>query len=286
MRKTLYILMAAAVLMGAAPLTDSQKTRLDTAADGSATVDEAALYALLENAATSDGSEAGATIPDYAQMMDSPAEWRGKLCLIEGVLLAEEPRAELSREGWDKVRSLIVQVRGFDKKPGDLTAEDMAIVYLTDPPDLHAPVLQLNRNMLAETGSKVRVAARFYKVLNEKNIKGEGRLYLTFVGKKLAVMNAAERSYSPYLIAVVIGAMAMFLGWMLVRLFRRGRDALLTPPQRWEEYRQKKEEARKAAASASADEADAEPEIELPENPADALDVLAQHHPKPFEDVE
>jgi len=108
------------------------------------------LILLLENASEWTTGEAGATIPDYSQVRENPEPWRGKLCLIEGVLLSQLPELDLSREGHENTRGLVIQIDSFNKSRRDLAPSDMLIAYLTHPPQLSAPRIQLDPNMLAE----------------------------------------------------------------------------------------------------------------------------------------
>lgn len=273
MRYLLFIPLLA-LLLGAAPLTESQQTRLETADDASATVDEAAFYALLENAAKWESGEAGATIPDYADILQNPAEWRGKLCLIEGVLLSRLPEQKFARSGWEHVRGLVIQIAGFDKPRKQISPDDMIIVYLTDPPELHAPKIALDPNMLAETGSNIRLAARFFKVVTEKNTRDESRLYLTFVGQHVAKLER-NASSSSHFVPLIIAAFALLAGYFIFRILRKGKGMLATSNQLAEHI------AKKRAEREARDEGEIEPEdedIDLPENPVDALDTLANKH--------
>lgn len=272
--RTLLLIPLAALLVAAAPLTDSQQARLDNADDASATVDEAAFYALLENASEWSPGEAGATIPDYGDMQRNPADWRGRLCLIEGVLLSRLPEQKLARGGWEQVRGIVIQVAGFDKPRKQIGPEDMVIVYLTDPPALNPPKIQLDPNMLAETGSKIRMVARFFKVLNEKNTRNESRLYLTFVGKSVAKLEREASSSSQYL-PLILAAFIIIGGYALIRILRKGKGLFAAPNQLAEHIARKRAEREAQGASEIEPE---EENLDLPENPVDALDTLATKH--------
>jgi hypothetical protein len=272
--RILLLMPLLALLVAAAPLTDSQQARLDNADDASSTVDEAAFYALLENAAEWTPGEAGATIPDYAAMQRNPAAWRGKLCLIEGVLLSRLPERKLARTGWDQVRGLVIQVAGFDKPRKQIGPEDMVIVYLTDPPTLNPPKIQLDPNMLAETGSKIRLVARFFKVLNEKNTRNESRLYLTFVGNSVAKLERDQSGASQFL-PLILAAFVILGGYALIRILRKGKGMFASSNQLAEHIARKRAERE----AEGADEIEPEDEdLDLPENPGDALDTLAAKH--------
>jgi len=261
------------LLLGAVPLTDSQQTRLETADDGSMTVDEAAFYALLENASEWTTGEAGATIPDYSQVRENPEPWRGKLCLIEGVLLSQLPELDLSREGHENTRGLVIQIDSFNKSRRDLAPSDMLIAYLTHPPQLSAPRIQLDPNMLAETGSKIRFVARFYKILTEKNTRGEDRQYLTFVGKD-AELEVRDTGPGTFTVPLILAALIIGGGLLFIRLFRKGKGRFSS--NRTAEYIARKRAERVATESGEYEEEDdGEP---LPDDPTDALGELSRRH--------
>jgi len=176
------------VVLGAAvssltPLTDAQRAQLDTAEDFTQRFDTAALYPLLHNAAQwTPGDEAGAAVPDYGQIQADPKRHRGEAFLIEG-LFAGVPEGEtlrirsLSRPGpWDgKLEQWVVVV------DPDSEADEVAVVYLTDPPP-HP-----------REGTRVRMPARFYKVLDDFDRSPTPRptQYLTFVGRGAEVLGSS-----------------------------------------------------------------------------------------------
>ena len=87
------------------PLTQAQVGQLETATDHTRALDEPALYPLLNNAVKWQASdELGAIIPDFCEMLRSPAIYRGKVFLIEGQLAGKpRPIQRLSRPGaWDR----------------------------------------------------------------------------------------------------------------------------------------------------------------------------------------
>jgi hypothetical protein len=275
--KTTLVTALCAIAFAAAPfdpqpLTESQRVRLETADDGSHTVDEAALYALLENAADWSEKEAGAVVPDYDAIRRDPAAWRGTRCVIEGTIeLVIRPN--LSRAGWEKVEGIVLRV---DHSVEPSRAQDFVVVYLTEPPvwtwwnqDLGLP---------QERGQKVRVVARAFKtaVFRTKgepaNSKGS-REYLTFVGRRIPHV---EPAYAPKMtgsmvaVSVVIGLTVLYLFWRVPKLFR-GASAAARP--RLHQVIEQRRHARQRET--------AEPEEEtpdLPQNPAEALDRLADTH--------
>jgi len=103
-------------------------------------------------------------IPDYGAIRQSPAEYRGKLFLIEGKLVRRELVDGLARSGeWDgRLEQWVIQWgRSFD---------DVAVVYVVTPPASVSP------------GQQVRLAARFYKLWQTGDEQGKSFAFVTFVG--------------------------------------------------------------------------------------------------------
>jgi hypothetical protein len=252
--RRLILLLLVPLLAAASPLTDSQKARLDGATDGSGTIDDAALYALLENARESPPGEAGAVVPDYEAIARDPDEWRGRLCLIEGSLELAFGDPKLARPGWDQARALMLRP----------AAGSPIYVFLVEPPMLTPGRLIVERP--DEFGAKVRVAARFHKLLEEIARDGSMRRYPVFVGRKVTLLETAGPAVTGggslattiVLIFLVVGIGA----WSYLR--RRsntpGRGQLI------EEYRRRKSLRRATVESAPG----------LPADPAAALDALAK----------
>ncbi len=255
------------------PLDQSQLTRLETTHQGSRTVDEAAFYALLENAAkwptgatpddVADDDVVLATAAKIEQIVLNPAERQGQLVLIEGTLEGVMPPAKLARSGWEQIEGLLIRPAGG--KP--------VIVYVTNPPPLTRD--EPGSQYVTQYGSKVKVLARFFKVVQDRNRKGETTLYPVFVGNSVADFQADTTSTPPGLGIIPLAALGIagciFLLYYRVR--RMGRTAgggHLT----LEEYKQRKLQRAQAAEAPEEEATDDEPAVELPKDPADALDAL------------
>jgi len=267
----IFVLCVAASPFDPYPLTDSQLARLETADDGSATIDEAALYALLENAAQWSDTQAGAVTPDYQAIRHDPSAWRGTRCLIEGTVY-RVLRPELSRQGWEKVEGIVVRVNQEREKP---TAADFVIVYLTEPPDWRWPNPRYeNEGIPFRQPVPVRLVGRFFKVSSyvtegSRDKPRQEAAYLTFVGRSTSRIEAASSSPGPdwkmpALLAMVLVAVAV-LAWRM-----RAGGARVT---RLQDYLDQRRAQRVIRGEGEEDEEIESPD--LPENPADALDALA-----------
>ena len=198
---------------GAVPaLTDAQVTQLATAQDLSREWDEAALYPLLTNVVEwSEADEAGAIVPDYSRLHTAPEAQRGRLFLIEGQLGAAPTVLErrLSRPGpWDhNLQQWHVLVQ---RDP-----DEVVVLLLLDP----MPPEQLPRR----GGSRVRAAARFYKVWRHLDRDDQPTNYLMFVGRWVHV---GDRGATPggggggWTLGVVVLVLvaAWYAFWRLGRL--------------------------------------------------------------------
>jgi hypothetical protein len=256
------------------PLTESQLVRLETADDGSATVDEAGLYALLENAADWSTTEAGAVVPSYDAIRRDPQAWRGTRCLIEGTAY-RVLRPKLGRSGWEKVQGVVVRI---DHSRADPVAQDFVIVYLTDPPAWSWPNTRYEREGIPfREPAPVRLVARFLKTTTDVTQGSKGRppeekMYLAFVGRSAAfsaVAPAGRRGPVPGLplLAVLAVAALVFLIWRLKSLGQG-----VNRRSRLRDYLEQRQERRVARGEEEPAVGDEE---ELPGNPAEALDTLA-----------
>jgi hypothetical protein len=247
-------------LLAAPPLSDSQKERLSTARDRTDLVDEPAFYALLENAATSPGDDLGATIPDYAAILDRPADARGQLFLLEGTLESEVPTEPLTRGNWQKVRGIAVRLA--NGKP--------VIVYLTDPPELSTIA-----GLLRDRSASIRIPARFYKIITSNNRAGEPTDFLVFVGKAPTHFDTYTGPSNGAFVITVVVAVIVFLGIRL-HLMRKRREG---KQSRLEDYLEERRLKRRVDEEA----ADAESAASLPDDPAEAMRQLADQ-PKTRDD--
>jgi hypothetical protein len=285
---TLLLVFAATVLGQAEPvsrafippLDQSQLTRLETTHQGSRTIDEAAFYALLENAAkwpsgatpddVRDDDVILATAPKVEQIVQNPAERQGQLVLIEGALEGVMPPARLARSGWEQIEGLLIRPEGG--KP--------VIVYVTNPPALTRD--KEGSQYITQLHSKVKVLARFFKVVQDRNREGETTLYPVFVGNSVADFQADTTSVPKGLGVIPLAALGIagciFL--LYYRLRRMGGGTTGAGHLTLEEYKQRKLQRAQATESPEEDAAETqEPPIDLPEDPADALEAL-KHHQK------
>ena len=82
-------------------------------------------------------------------------------------------------------------------------------------------------------------------------------------------------SSSSHFVPLIIAAFALLAGYFIFRILRKGKGMLATSNQLAEHI------AKKRAEREARDEGEIEPEdedIDLPENPVDALDTLANKH--------
>lgn len=275
---TAALLLLTLSLPAATPLTESQRIRLGTADDASPTVDEAAFYALLENVADAPLTKAGSVIPDYAALRKTPADHRGDVVYIEARFITAHEPLELSREGFDGVRAFVVQIANLDKQFAELTADDMALVYLTDPPALSEPQLRMNQYMYDQTGATVTLPARFYKVVAEPTREGKTKTFLAFVGHTAEFTGVETGRMDPavrntILFAVGIAALLLYWFWRVATI-RRRRSGKATQV---EQYRLRRAE-RQRERDTEDDEAEYDEPDDLPDDPIAAMQALKDKH--------
>ncbi len=233
------------------PLTDAQRTQIDTASDFDARFDDGALYPLLQNALLwQPGDESGAAVPDYQAILKEPATHRGQLFLIEGLFAGRARDIDgLTRPGpWDgKLTEWVVVVNP--------AKDDVVVVYLVDPPPT------------PPTSAKVRLPGRFYKVLADKDLNGKPTDYLLFVGRTAATQAGANPPSATtngmtaaFLVVALLGG-----GWYVLR------RSLQAKPLRSKAHTQR-------LLQSHSDAPDDDEAIDLPEDPAQALDLLERHH--------
>ncbi len=263
------------VALTVTPLDDAQRAQLSTAGDFDEQFDQGALYPLLHNAATwQPGDEAGAQVPDYASIMQRPADARGGLFLIEGQF-AGVPDGQtvaygpLARPGpWDgKLQWWGVVVEqwspGVDQPAGDDDNPQAVIAYLVNPPTA--------ADDPPRAGDRVRLVARFYKVWRDVDQNDQTRDYLTFVGHFATVPGGSgstapvDQSSSilpgmPALLGVII---LLAVGWVALRMAAR-KAPRHAPPQR--DHR---------------DPVTDERDPPLPSDAAEALDAMSRNDVNP-----
>ncbi len=258
------IMVAALLLTAAPPLSDAQRTMLEATTDRSRSIDEAGLYALMQNAERwpePQEAEAGARVPDYGALRTEPAAHRGERFLIEGTLEAftepatytARPNRPLSRPGYESAKVWL------------LSREDAGVmlVVLTDPPALE-PVGGRDRlRKPARVGARVRLPARFYKLLASESREGPG-VYPVFVGRSARFTGAAADGGTS---AWFVSGGALFLVVVLLVAYGAVRYLASKSGKRQTRRRYAEEE---------------EPEVDrrddLPEDPAEAMRVLSTEH--------
>jgi len=192
-------------LSGVPELTDHQRAQLAVAVDNDDVFDGPAIIPLLRNATlwTLPIDARGATLPDYANIVEVPASRRGRLYLVEGRLARVVATAPLVRSGpWDG------HLREWDVVVEQEGSRFTAVLFLVAPGDP------------PRTGSNVAVVARFYKIMKRKDVRqGAWTDFPVFVGHSGHVQGR-PRSQSPGnvlpggLVVLVIGLLA---GYVLVR---------------------------------------------------------------------
>ncbi len=244
------------------PLTDDQRQQLLTARDYSQQLDEAAWYPLLDNAGRMNSADkAGARYPDLEQLLSQPADFRGELFVIEG-LLAAPPRTlpRLARPGpWSgRLQQWVIQT--------DSETDQVVLLYLVEPPaDKERP----------KVGEPVWIVARFYKVWDERRDYDAKMLrYAVFVGRTVNAGgrggggSAAQRKgvgLGGGVSAVIAAVVVMAGGYYILRRRIAAQNQLGS-----ERVSRRRRELEQAPDEPSADETD-EP---LPEDPVEALREL------------
>jgi hypothetical protein len=243
------------VLAVAPPLTEAQRQQLDTARDHDAEWDEPALYPLLRNVGEWTVDQAvDAPAPDYDALHRVPQGHRGDVFLIEG-LLGGPPQV----------------VKRALRQPGPWEAnlQQWSVVVRRDPDEV-AVVLLIDPmppgEMPARGGALVRLAARFFKVLQFVDRNGQPTSYLMFVGRSAQMDDApaatpvADMPTSRLWLVAMIFFVAL-AGWFMMR--RLTRMSLKPSP---------------LASRRRADRDVVTPAEDLPTDPADALDALQRRH--------
>jgi hypothetical protein len=185
------------------PLTDDQRARLATAADGRDARDEA-FAALVENVgawAAAPGDAAPRPDPDLASMLDEPAAYRGELYRIVGSIQQQTPLA--------------------------YPYEDVGEWALRD--GAGRPILVYVCGLAADhglgVGRRVAIPARFYKRVDAVARDGRLHRYPAFVGAFPRPAAAGEGWTRLWTVTVPVAIMlAVFL--VLLLYARRGRGPM------------------------------------------------------------
>jgi len=223
------------VIASIQPLTDDQRTALETAFDGR-DHQEAAFTALVENVRTWTQGIGDAAIrlePDYQAILENPDQYRGELCKITGKLQQHNPLPGLNKGIGEWF------VRDSNSKP--------ILVYI---------VKNLN-DQTFQDGQSVEIIARFYKRVDAIAKDGKNHSYPAFVGafpKSASI--AAGSANNPMLVLAIpvsIGLVVFLILLVYTRRIRRNSRTLL----------------RRSTESPLLDE-----DVSLPNNPAEALTQL------------
>ena len=236
---------------GVPDLTDFERAQLDLAVDHDDRFDGPAMLPLLRHAVqwTSPIDSRGATIPDYARMIEDPTTRRGRLYFIEGRLARVVKTAPLARSGpWD------AGLREWDVLVGAEGGSHTAVVFLVDAGD--APPI----------GTDVSIVARFYKVMRRKDVRqGDWTDFPLFVGHSAAATGSSTppSEGNPVPAGLMVVVLLLLVGYVLVRRMTVGQRRRPAGPDRAAHRH-----VRPTLAAASADR--------LPEDSVQALEALRQ----------
>lgn len=282
LRLLAVLLLSMCVLpVGAAPeLTESQRQQLEDGTDDrNATIDERpGLYALLRNAlgwqADDFSGDAGAKTapePDYDYIRANPAQARGSVYLIEGWLAQHDRFPTEANFGRDQMRN------SLDVALGSQVTRWTIATAKKDPASTVIVLFLDAQGHIKDPGkeSKVRVAARFFKLWTYNDASGTPVTYPVFVAGAHEVVTPAKggssgSAPSPRTL-MMIGLVVVVGGFFLSRyLLNRNSGGGGQTRQRISELREAREHAEEHADDESAED--------LPEDPVAALDQLRDRH--------
>jgi hypothetical protein len=207
------VLLAALVHAGIPPLTDAQRTALDTAFDGRDHREEAfaALVESLAGATPGIGDEAIRLAPALDALLEDPDAHRGALCRVEGRLVQRSPLDG----AFAGVREWFI--RGNVGRP--------VIVFVVGLDDADAAAFP--------DGADVRADGRFYKRIDALARDGRTRSYPAFVAAHPTRLGAPDRApVAGWSVVIVLGAivLALLVIWAVtLRVARRGRKRGYAP---------------------------------------------------------
>lgn len=275
------LLIVAGSSLAAPELTQAERQRLaDGTSDRDGVLDQQdGLYVLLRNAAGWMGDDfagdAGAAVappPDYAFIKANPQKARGNVYEITGWLVKQERFPTLDNHGRDKL------VRAGDPDWGDQLTRWTVV---TDKGDPAATILVLFNDPTAKmptpaSESKVRIAARFFKLWTLNDVNGKPFDYPVFVGGAAEVIREASSGSSSSgpgsRTMITLGLVAVGGAFFVIRVMlkRKGGgnltlqriEAMRRERQRFDEHEQDDEEL----------------DEDLPEDPGEALEVLHDRH--------
>lgn len=287
MRTSLYIVLVwlASSVIAAPELSENDRFRLeDRTTDRDINLDEQdGFYVLLRNAATwqaddfsGDAGAAVAPPPDYGFLKEKPAEARGNIYLVEGWLAYQDRWPTLVNHSSDKL--------AVNTTWGEQVTR-WTIVTEKDNPDATVIVLFYDPNgkmIVPETGSRVRVAARFHKLWSIPSSNRTTFNYPTFVGGAAEIVNeppaatasgGATSSLTIVLAAIVIVGGFFVVMRILMKKVAAGGGGGTQLRDRLEEMRRERE-----ATELRDEDPEAEDIDDLPDDPIEALGALQQRH--------
>lgn len=250
----------------APPLTEAQWHQLRTATDGDDRFDAPALYALLPGLIRWDpGDERGAAVPDWNAIQADPSAHRGAVLLLEGEVRRTRS-LRLQRAG-DWGPELIEWAVASQDDP-----EKIVLVYLL-------PSAAAQAGPTPSRGTPVRLAGWFYRLYQDPKTgqgptgAGAGNDALAYpmllAGTATIVStNPSNASRSSLLIAAVV---VLAVGVVALRWFRGRHDGYLGRPG---ERRRRERSGLNLAPHPGQTPA----EVELPDDPAEALQAMSQDH--------
>ncbi len=261
----------------AAPeLSDADRQRLaDETTDHDAVLDDqGGLYVLLRNAAGWQGDDfagdRGAAVappPDYEFLKDKPAEARGNVYLIEGWVMKHERWPTKDNDSRDRLHNTL------DPAWGEQVTRWIVVTERGNP---KATVLVLFTDPSAKMadpgeGTKVRIAARFFKQWSTTDANGKPFTYAVFVGGAAEeIEDAASGATSPTTI-VLVGIVTIMGAFFVVRYLLNRSGGGTRTRERLDEIRREREAYEEEGGGDEGDE-------DLPEDPVAALDVLHDRH--------
>ena len=239
------------------PLTEPEQRQIEMARDRTDRIDnDAALYPLLRHVMQwTPGDEAGAAVPDFDGLTETPEAHRGDLFLIEGLLVRTQPFRPADQDGpWAE------RLSRWDIMIGAKPDERVISVLLVAPP------------ADARVRSRVRLPARSSKVYTDRNINNQKRDYPVCVGHSAAVVGReAPGSDTTWLVAVALVAMMAF-AFYIVRRWVSASKRL--PPLATRIIHERNASRGRDREDDDNDEADTA--TPLPKDPVAALDELAR----------
>lgn len=254
------------------PLNDQQQQMFTEAPQLTTQFDQAALYALLQNAQSWStdpaANEAGARLPDYSDIRVKPDKWQGEPCLVEGTLVSRVHLGTLSRTGYGNVESWAIRTPPASGSGGDQGS--IVIAFLTNPPAVSWKAAIGNNELPAKRGMAVRIVARFYTIYRTNDTKGRPLEYPIFVGRTATFPHASpmvDVAFRPLLLVTLIFVMIVAYVIVIIVRIKRGR---MDRSRRMEEKLQ-----RQATID---EEVDEDRRYDLPEDPAAAMDTLDKEH--------